>query len=285
MQRPPEKKVGAKLSRLTIFDQGQECALHMARVSRFGTAVVLLAVGKRDHPSAGRPIKPMSAYIQRAWLIRFNGCVLVWEVGRCSEIQFFFLLECGLHIIYRTPKDITDKEKAELFSGLHCRQCRQSAGMMLSKPVSSHEEVAWRILRSCFLGPILVEVKILGKRYGAAEIWLPWSANGQRLDLIVMIDGEMHYEDGQRGVDKQKDVDMAFNDMCWQQEHKLLRLYSDEKAIWRECMMAALRMCESYLEMKFQHFSARYAERTNQNSRLQVMNQVHQRKTGAYFDV
>lgn len=227
----------------------------------------------------------MLDHIQRAWLICYNGRVLVWEVGKCSEIQYFFLLECGYHIIYRTPKDITGKEEAEVFSGLHCRQCRHSAGLMLRKPVSSHEELAWLITRSCFLGPILVEVKILGKRYGAADIWLPWSTNGQRFDLIIMIDGEMHYEDGQQGVEQQKDVDMAFNNMCWQQEHRLLRLYSDEKAIWRECIVAALQMCRSYPEMKFQHFSTRYAERTQQNSRLQIMNHLHQRKTGAYFNV
>ena len=133
------------------------------------------------------------AHIQSAWLIRFNGRVLVWEVGKCSEIQNFFLLECGVHIIYRTPKDITDKEKSELYSGLRCRQCRHCAGLTLNKPVSSHEEHAWLLVSSCFPGHILVEVKILGQRYGAADIWLPWSANGQRFDLIIMIDGEMHF--------------------------------------------------------------------------------------------
>ena len=72
-------------------------------------------------------------------------------------------------------------------------------GLTLQRAVSKHEVTAaarlpgWHVLHSCFTGARLVEIKVLGERRGATDIWLPWCKDRQQyLDLIIMIDGEGH---------------------------------------------------------------------------------------------
>lgn len=200
------------------------------------------------------------------------------------KFRHFFMLRCRVHLTYITPKCLKDNDNQEQNSGLRCRQCSHANGEELRKAVSTHESDAWRVVRRCFSGHILVEIRVLGGRWGAADIWLPWFANGNRLDLIIMIDGEKHFAKGW-GVDvaDQISIDGNFNQACWEQEHRLLRLYSDEKDSWEALINAALHMAQAEPLRKFQHFSSMYVRRTGQENRDAVMDYTGHRRTGAYF--
>lgn len=226
----------------------------------------------------------MSHEAQLAWRFSMNGGVPAAEVGRCSEIQYFFLLRCRTHLTYITPKCLKDNDNEEQGSGLRCRQCSHADGQELRKFVSQHEADAWHVVRRCFSGHMLVEIRVLGGRWGAADIWLPWSANGARLDLIIMIDGEKHFTKAWGvNLEQQKRIDKRFNQACWEQEHRLLRLYSDEKDTWEALISSALHMAHVKPLRKFQRFSSKYAQRTGQHNRDAGMDGTGHRDTGAYF--
>ena len=179
------------------------------------------------------------------------------------------MLACWIHLTFRTPKAVKDKDNAEAGSGLQCRQCCHAHGQRLRKPVSRHEADAWQVISARFTGQILVEIRILGKNWGAADVWLPWLANGQRLDLIIMIDGEKHFAKGwgEVSVAEQKRVDSAFNAECWKQNRNLLRLYSDDKHEWGALITAAVQKAQHNPMQKFQQFSSKYASRTSEINR------------------
>lgn len=238
--------------------------------------------------SAGRPIIQMSVQVRSAWRIDYNGGKSADDVGRCSELQAFFNLTCSPgfeHLTYRTPKDITDKEKKQLGMGLRCRQCSHNRGALQPKPVSKHEALAWQAVSDNFRAPMLVEIWVLGKNWGAADIWLPWLENGQQLDMILMIDGEKHFAKGWGNVDvaAQQAIDHRFNEECWKQDHKLLRLYSDDKEEWGLLISQALRQAVHEPLQKFQLFSSQYGARTSEVNRQACMSFSHKRTTGTFF--
>lgn len=235
--------------------------------------------------SAGRPIIQMSAEALRAWRIDLNRGQRAEEVGRCSELQAFFALACQQHLTYQTPKAIKDKDNKQLGTGLRCRQCSHNNGEQLPKPVSQHEASAWRAVSTAFRAALLVEIRVLGGNWGAADIWLPWLENGQRLDLIIMIDGDKHISKGWGDVDValQKEIDHDFNEECWQQDHKLLRMYSDDRDEWGQLISQALSKAEQDPLQKFQQFSSRYSARTDEVNREARMSFWNKRTTGTYF--
>ena len=233
---------------------------------------------------AGRPIKVMDPSIQTAFLATWNNFVLAHEVGRCSQIQYFFQLDCLCHFTYRTPKNITHLRKDPEKTGLECRICHYLKGELQGRPVSKHEAYAWAILHSLLKCRILVEIKVLGEKYGAADIWLPISPRGLRIDLVLMIDGEHHFKTKWDEIEHQMAVDKAFDDECWRQEHRLVRLCSDDKHEWADCIDLAVTKAELEPDKKFQLFSSQYATRTAQVNREAIMNDRHNRETGAYFE-
>lgn len=231
----------------------------------------------------------MSTSAQRAWRVDCNGRTRAHAVGRCSELQAFFELHCELgckHLTYRTPKDIKDKDNAESGTGLRCRQCSHNRGMVQPKPVSTHEAAAWQVVKELFKFHMLVEIRTLGGNWGAADIWLPWLPSGQRIDLIIMIDGEKHFSGGgwEISVAEQKVKDHNFNEECWKQDHRLLRMYSDDRQEWGQLITEALRKSEHAPMQKFQMFSFKYGNRTSEVNRDACMSFCHRRKSGTYFE-
>ena len=90
--------------------------------------------------------------------------------------------------MYCTAKTVKDNCDV-----LECRQCNFAAGKVMAKPVSSYEAHAWQIFREQCFQLFLVEIKLLGREHGAADIWWPGpAALLAPLGLIVMIDGEGH---------------------------------------------------------------------------------------------
>lgn len=236
--------------------------------------------------SAGRPIIPMSGLAQRAHeRTGLNLNAAAKDIGRCSELQCFFELECRCHLTYRTPKSISNKEKQGKRS-LDCRRCDYDAGEELANPPSIHEVEAWELMESCFEGQILIEVNVLGALWGLTDIWLPYWDDGALLDLIIMIDGEGHFsrKTFSTSVAEQKAIDGRFNETCWQQEHKLLRLHSGDKADWQHLINSALRMCGLQPLHKFQLFSRSYGHAAHAMLRSAPMNFRGHRTSGAYFE-
>lgn len=239
--------------------------------------------------SAGRPIIQMSAELQAAWRLDLNRNIPANKVGRRSELQAFFWLVCRIHLTYKSPKAITERELEEPGAALTCRQCSYHRGEELPQPVSRHEVHAWQILTAHFSADILyvlVEVRVLGGNWGAADIWLPWSASGTRLDLIIMIDGEKHFSKGwgEVTVPKQKRIDHRFNAECWRQDHRLLRLYSDDKDEWPGLIATALQKAVHEPSKRFQLFSAEFADRTEEVDKDADMSFSHRRNAGMYFE-
>lgn len=233
----------------------------------------------------------MSARVQFAWKQEWNRQTQSNEVGRCSELQFFFCLYFGLHLCghftYKTPKRIKDRDNEVQTSGLQCRRCMHAAGELMLKAVSAHEAKAWGVVDRCFAGHMLVEISVLGGNWPIADIWLPWSQDGcQRLDLIIMIDGEKHFSKAWMDTDvrKQQQIDIAFNAECWRQEHKLLRLYSDDDDEWEQLITQALARAHAQPMQKFQQFSKQFNARVNAKDRTAPMIGTGQRNTGAYFE-
>lgn len=226
----------------------------------------------------------MGSPVQGAFLAAWNNMKLPHEVGRCSEVQYFFRLDCGCHFTYRTPKYISDLRKCPQDSGLRCRICHYLSGHLQGRPVSKHEVYAWAILHTLLRCRILVEVKVLGEKYGAADVWLPISPRGLRIDLVLMIDGEHHFKTKWDNIEHQIRVDNAFNDECWRQEHQLLRLSCYDKPEWADCIDLAMTMAELEPQRKFQLFSSYYSGNTIHVNRQDIMNHRHHRKTGAYFE-
>ena len=229
----------------------------------------------------------MSEQARHLWEPELNGRVAVTDVGRCSEIQFFFWLDCEQHLTYTSPKCIRDKEKQAQQSGLACRQCHHAMGLRLQRFVSKHEVTAWQVLQSCFTDARLVEIKVLGERWGATDIWLPWCKDRQqRLDLIIMIDGEGHIRKKTYNITvaQQKKIDKDFNDECWRQDHRLLRLHMDDKEAWRNHIVDALQRYDCQPDMKFRRFSNCYPADDDHELMEAPMNGRHVRQTGAYFE-
>lgn len=211
------------------------------------------------------------------------------EVGRCSEIQFFFFTYLGLrlcgHVTYKTPKIIKDKDNERKMSGLECRQCVHAAGGTLLKAVSSYEATTWQAVKGCFSGHMLVETSVLGGNWPIADIWLPWFENSQqRLDLIIMVDGETHFDKPRKVTKlKQMRIDHAFNHECWNQEHKLLRLHCKDQDDWEQQIMRALARAQAQPANKFRQFSANYKDLRSENDKEEAMSFHGQRDTGAFF--
>lgn len=231
----------------------------------------------------------MSEHVRSTWRVDHNNWTGADDVGRCSELQAFFDLMCDpghKHLTYRTPKAITDKEKKQCGTGLKCRQCSHYKGEVQLKPVSKHEAEAWQVVLERFTAPMLVEIWVLGKHWGAADIWLPWHEDGSGLDLIIMIDGEKHFANGWGDVDvaAQKLIDHNFNEECWLQGHKLLRLYSDDKHEWGHLITEALRQARREPCQRFQRFSSQFATRTSEVDREADLSSCHPRNTGTYFE-
>ena len=229
----------------------------------------------------------MSAISQAAWQQRLNHGVAAKDVGRCSEDQAFFELPCG-HLAYKTPKTISDKEKQEPGvpdAGLRCRQCDFHAGRELANPPSVYEIEAWALVDFCFDGPILLETSVLGHNWGLTDVWLPYWDVGALLDLIIMIDGEGHFnkQTFSTSPHQQQDIDRRFNAKCWEQEHKLLRLHFGDRPSWMHLLTLALRMCEMEPLHKFQLFSQSYEGRGWEANRHAPMNFQCHRTAGAYF--
>lgn len=226
----------------------------------------------------------MAQIVQTAFLTLWNNHQPADEVGRCSEIQFFFRLACGCHFTYTTPRSITNRRKRPRDSGLRCRICDYLEGRHKGRPISQHEVYAWAILHARLKCRICVEIKVLGKQYGAADIWLPFSPAGSRIDLVIMIDGEHHFHTKWDDVEHQQAVDNAFNVECWRQEHRLLRLCFHDKHEWAELIDLCVTKAEIGPHKKFQMLSSHYVVHTGHVNREADMDHRHHRKTGAYFE-
>lgn len=207
---------------------------------------------------AGRPAQPMSREAQTAYYGIWNVHHNASEVPSCSRIGCYFVARCGLHLTYHTP----DYIKRQPIIALDCRQCAHDAGVQhVGNDVSRYESLAWRIVRSLFLGHMLVEVSILGGRLGKADIWLPYDTCGQlRLNLIIQVDGEGHtcYSMRGRSVAVQQDRDERFNTACWQQGRRLLRLHHADKLQWPQFVQFAIQECRTWPGRSFAWFTDSY---------------------------
>lgn len=207
----------------------------------------------------------------------------MWAVAQ--RTRPFFELICGQHLAYKTPKTISGLEREHPNvpdAGLKCRQCDYHAGQELANPPSVHEVNAWAVLDACFDGPVLIQTSVLGGDWGLTDIWLPYWDDGALLDLIIMVDGEGHFHKQTYSTSpgQQQDIDTRFNNECWRQEHKLLRLHFNDKASWEHLLTLALRMCEQEPLHKFQLFSQSYGMHTYRHAPMSFRGH---RTSGAYF--
>ena len=104
------------------------------------------------------------------------------------------------------------------------------------------------------------------------------------IDLVLMIVGEHHFKTEWDDIEHQMAVDRAFSDECWRQEHRLVRLGSDDKHEWADCTDLAVTKAELEPNKKFQPLSSKYATRTAQANREAIMSCRHKDETGAYFE-
>ena len=200
----------------------------------------------------------MAKAAQAAFFSPWNGGIEACRVPSCSGQLYYFVAECRLHLVLHTPRYI----KRELVKALACRQCsHQNHKVHLGLPVSSHEALAWHVLRSVFPGHMLVEVSVLGGRFGKADIWLPCCPLGcNKLDLVIQVDGEGHTHQAMpgRSLVEQQLRDERFNDECWQQGLSLLRLHHADKLHWQLSMLYAIQACQCWPYMKFRWFTNSY---------------------------
>ena len=200
----------------------------------------------------------MTTEVQTAFCSPWNGGAEAANIRSCSGKVYYFVAECGCHLILRTPRYI----KREPLKAFACRQCRhERQTLQVGLPVSSYEAYAWQVVRSVFAGHMLVEVNVLGGRHGKADIWLPrCPASDGKLDLVIQVDGEghTHYAMHGRSVAQQQCRDERFNDECWQQGLSLLRLHHADKLQWRWCVLIAIQACQCWPDNKFRWFSCSF---------------------------
>lgn len=131
----------------------------------------------------------------------------------------------------------------------------------MAKPVSSYEAHAWQIFREQCFRLFLVEIKLLGREHGAADIWWPGpAALLAPLGLVIMIDGEGHSTKPHHGkpIAKQQAVDRKFDHACLDHGFQLLRLDYRGKLDWPELMQHAVMDCTAYPHQPFAMYSASY---------------------------
>lgn len=166
-----------------------------------------------------------------------------------NRTQYYWKLPCEKHLVYQGIQAAKDQleELGHMSdcidkSDRHCIRCKNGyKGRGYAQPSSRGQrnqsyfvQTAWLALDTCLVdnrlvhdtilqpasdsltGPdfgYVVEAKILGGTYGAADIYVPL------IDLIIQVDGQSHDHP------TQKAVDARFDNECMAQGRNVLRLH------------------------------------------------------------
>jgi very-short-patch-repair endonuclease len=160
----------------------------------------------------GRKVSEQPSYVRDSFQGQLHPGVDVMKLGIYNTGQYYFLCECGQHMAFMTVEAVYRTGKPP-----SCKQC----GVGVNVKASTHEKKAYAMLTSMKLkGIIVTECKVLGGRYGAADIWVP------HLKTLIMIDGE-HHSAGRmhtKHYKQQVAVDMRFTEAALAKGFNVLRV-------------------------------------------------------------
>jgi hypothetical protein len=159
--------------------------------------------------------------------------------------QYFWRLECNVHVKLCSAEAVV-KQMTE-HECLSCDRCNKSVH---SAHRSKYEAYAWDLLE-CTLDQatvcefmyegsdslygkclgFVVEAKVLRKRFGAADIYIP------ALDLIIQVDGQHHDSPTQMGKDARFDAE------AHGQGRALLRLHHLDECAFHKAIPKAVQLC------------------------------------------
>ena len=198
----------------------------------------------------------MSQEAQQSFHKKWNGGKEACKVGSCDEKPYVFDCRCASHVTICNAKSVKDNPNI-----LNCRQCLYAAGEPTGRPVSSHEAYAWQVFRLACSGPLLVEIRLLGRNHAAADLYYPFDAKAEMLlDLMIMIDGEGHstHPHHGRSIAAQQARDRAFDVAVMAAGRNLLRLDYRDKEDWSTLMQDAVIACKDPASKPFVMYSQKY---------------------------
>ena len=196
----------------------------------------------------------LSAHAMQAFAFPYNGLVHPASIGRSSRACFYFWANCGVHLVFHSARYVHE----DSWAALNCRRCSPP------QPLSSHEEYAWNMLQASLSTQYvwLPEAPVAGYKMRPADIWLPFTAGMSNcLDLVVQIDGEQHFTTPMYGISiaQQQARDARFNDACWAQGLRVLRLHHSDKHEWPQLLQNAIWSALQRPQVKFRWFSSSFA--------------------------